>query len=167
MLWLYNEFLNDFTFYQIYGNLTEGILYQSDSNTIYSLNILTEIDDLNDMKEYEIFNFDIKIKDNLIMFNDNSTNNTNTFAFTTDVLETKTKLITNYSTNTTLPIFKYIYKKVKNTKMPNLSIEQYDFFGTINFKIAKINNDNNKLYIKEKNLLTNEFKHYYITNNLT
>lgn len=190
MLWLYINYSSEFSFYQIYDGMIEGIVCSMDGNQIYSLNCLNKligqteeheqteqikqikqigqteepeqinnIIDFNQLDEFARYNFTIKMKDNLIAFENNYTNTIDTFIFKTNFIEqieTNNKIFT--------PIFNYVYKKVKNVKMPNLSNELYDFVGTIEFKIKKI--ENNLLFVKEHNLLTNEFKQYYITDNL-
>jgi hypothetical protein len=156
MLWLYNDYSNEFTFYQIYDNLIEGIVYESNNTIIYSLiksNINIDMQkNINIPISKDIFNFDIKIKDNLIRFENNQTNVINTFIFEMNFIETDT------------PKFKYTYKRVKNTMLPNMSNELYDFVGTFEFQIERIKQ--NYLFVKEHNLLTNELKQYNITENL-
>jgi hypothetical protein len=150
MLWLYNDYLNEFIFYQIYDG-AEGIICDFENTIIYSLNC-ANIDILhNDGNTYDTLNYDVKIKDNLIMFENNLTNVANTFIFNTEIIDCK-------------PTLKYTYKKIKNTKMPNLSNNLYDYTGTHEMKILKIKQ--NLLFIKETNLLTNDFKQYYITDNI-
>lgn len=188
MLWLFANYSNEFSFYQIYNELTEGIVFETDGNIIYSLNCLTDniCSNLNsntnsdsdsdsdpdtntnyNSDKFLIYIFDVKIKDNLISFENKSTNIIETFVFKTFVCEhnqIQNQIQNQIRISTQIPIFKYIYIKVKNTRMPNLSNELYDYTSTIEFKIDKI--QNNLLFIQEHNLLTNEFKQYYITDKL-
>jgi hypothetical protein len=138
MFWL-NNIDNEFTFLQIFTNYTL-------KDDIYDF----LLDDFN-LKKYNFINvkYNIKIKDNLILF-ENTTLNTDSNIFLFKITE-------NIFYQNDYPFFKFKYEKNPITKMPFIKNEQYDFTNNIELKIYTI--DNNLYYIIENN-----YKSYFITN---
>jgi len=166
MLWLYtklNTKLNtNFDFYQVF--VDSKIVYNQDNNIIYSFEvdkndpniIFNKSLDLNKIKCKDIC-FDIKIKDQIISYTNDKTNEKSVFS-------SKMNFIEQSDNKYKLPIFFFSYKKVNKNRMPNLTNTNYNLSTKLFFKIYKIND--NIQYIIETNPLTNIQKKYWITTEL-
>ena len=159
MSWLLDKIdkSNNIEFYQIFNkynkiNIDDNYVYDLyNSNTDYDYSLLDE---------YKILenNYQVKIKDNLILYT-NLDNNENL------LFNIKINFINENNNHYKLPLFYTKYKLIDVHHMPFLSNNMYDeYYSKINFKVYKIIND--VLYIIENNTDNNLIRGYIIINNI-
>lgn len=169
MLWFLNNLKTNpnsiIEFYQIF---TDGYKVYTDEedNAIYSLNsnplsniISTKFNI--DMTKYKSINVNCKIKiiDNIISYNINIENQKTDCVFTI-----KTNFINPEDNQYGVPIFLHTYKLVSTKRLPNLKEKEYTNIYELNLQVYDI--DNQIQFIIETNLLTNEKRKYFISQNL-
>jgi len=170
MLWLYNNKLNQNGLCEFYQIPTKYNLVYSDveQNNIYSFDSINFDNlkfNLSDYK-YENIKCEIKIISHVISYNilnENLNNNLNkrhsVFTFKTNMIEPKNNCYN-------VPIFNNIYKSTNTKRLPNLIDTEYDFSSILDFKIYKLDSNNNTLFVIESNPITNLNRNYFITNDL-
>jgi hypothetical protein len=153
MFWLIDNILKEeYYFLQIFSNN----YIDCDSNKIYKLN---ELIDYKETENYVKFNFLIKIMGQLISYTNLETNVTITFSKTENFIDPNLNVLNK-------PVFEYNYKIIDNYRLPELLSKQYDYYyEDIELTIFIINN--NLLFVKENNKLTNSKRNYWITKDLS
>lgn len=137
MFWLYNN-NNEYNFYQLFYNYDKTDI---DDNIIYKLDVNTELN-IDDLKYIEI-NYEIKIKDNFIMYRNIDNDDKITF-------EMNIKFYNENDNIYNIPIIYNKYKKILDTNFPYLTYDMYDkFYSKLNFKIYQITDE--LLYVIEYN----------------
>ena len=137
MFWLFDKSSN-YKYYQIFIN---SIKYDNGICDLKNLNILKNI---NNYKQI-IHTFNIYIKDNIIMYEEN--NNINVFEFK------ENNIINKF--NSLMIEFENI--KIEHNKLPQLPLNEYDnYFLNLEFKIYELNE--NTLFI-----IQNNEKSYFIS----
>ena len=165
MLWLYNnklknglcEFYQIFTKYNlVYSDEEQNNIYSFDSVNLDNLKF-----ELSDYK-YENIKCDIKIISHVISYNilnENLNKKHSVFTFKTNLIEPK-------NNNFGIPIFNNIYKLTNSKRLPNLIETEYDFSSILDFKIYKLEPNNNIQFVIETNPITNSTRNYFITTDL-
>jgi len=155
MFWLFENNCTKLNFIQIFDNFKKYEDNQTNCvNFVYDFTEKEINIDIPTEKPISIC-YTIKIKDNYIQYINKNTIIT---------FKIESKFITENNENNFLkvPYFQWKYIKVNNEKLPNISIDNYDFYyPNINFQIWKINN--NKLFILEIN--NNITKKYILEKN--
>lgn len=170
MLWLYNDKINQngiCEFYQIFTKY-DLVYCDDEQNKIYSFDSVN----INDLKFklsdyiYENIKCEIKIISHVISYNilneqlnENLIKKHNVFTF-------KTNLIQPSITNNGIQIFNNIYKSTNTKRLPNLIETEYDFSSILDFKIYKLDPNNNIQFVIETNPTTNSTRNYFITSDL-
>jgi hypothetical protein len=156
MFWIFDKNLENLEFFQIFPNYKKykdsgaGIV-----NYLYDFTVKKDSDtswvDLSG-KEPEIINCKIKIKDSLIQYQ--TDNFTVTWEFKFEFFKE-----TDENSRYKIPFFSWKYKKVSDSKLPELLDKNYDFvYNQVIFKIYTL--DEKKLFIiEEKN---NKYKKYIL-----
>ena len=170
MLWIYNNKLNQNGLCEFYQIFTKYNLVYSDEgqNNIYSfdsVNLDNLKFELSDYK-YENIKCEIKIMEHVISYNilnehlnENLNKRHSVFTFKTNLIEPK-----NNQYN--IPIFNNIYKSTNTKRLPNLIETEYDFSSILDFKIYKLDPNNNTQFVVESNPITNSTRNYFITTDL-
>ncbi len=157
MLWLYNN-SDTSNFYQIFANST--IVHNSDDSTIYSFESTSNninIDEKNSLQDKtQLISYTVRILDNLISYKNIHTGESVTFSFKLNFMKPTKKH--NY------PIFNFSYKKVSNSKMPNIASSEYNTCIDVQLQIHKIECD--VQYIIETNLNTGTIRKYWIVSDI-
>jgi hypothetical protein len=136
MFWLFEK-LNYYKYYQIFVNSKKY-------NDVYELNDINIIKNISNYEEITYI-FNVYIKDNKIMYEEN--NNINVFELSENNLINKFNSL----------IVEYEYNKIECNKFPQLKLNEYDnYFLNLELKIYKIND--NTLFI-----IQNNKKSYFIS----
>jgi hypothetical protein len=153
MFWLFDENFIKLNFLQIFNNYKKykdsgagciNLLYDFTSSSDSGSDSLIDIEN----KEYNLsmiepitVNYTIKIKDGYIQYSNDTS--TLTFAIEHEFVKEIDEL-----NNLKVPYFKWKYTKTNNQKLPNISINNYDFYyRNVVFNVYKINDE--KLFIVE------------------
>ena len=148
---------NNIEFYQIFNKFNQ---IDIDDTNIYNLNNNDIVYNYLLLDKYKILenNYQIKIKDNLILYTNLDDNKSLLFNI-------KMNFINENDNYYKLPLFYNKYKLMDVHYMPFLSNNMYDqYYSKINFKVYKI--ANNVLYIIENNTDNNLIRGYIITINI-
>lgn len=165
MLWLYdNKFKTNelYDFYQIF--IEYDLVYNDEKqNNIYSFNLKNSSKlkfNLNDYK-YDDIKCKIKIIDHIISYDVITKDSNKQYVFSS-----KMNFIEPNDNRYKIPIFKHVYKSINTKRLPNLIETEYNFSSNLEFKIYKLDKNNNILFIIETNPITNLTRNYYITTDL-
>lgn len=167
MIWLYDKALDSnklCDFYQIFVNCA-SVYSDEEHNNIYSFE---SIDSHNlfefnfDDYIYDSIKCEIKMIDNIISYNILTPDlNKKQIVFTF-----KMNFIEPNNNQYKIPIFKYSYKSINTKRLPNLIETEYNFSSIFDFKIYKLDKNNNIQFIIETNPITNLTRKYFITSDL-
>ena len=172
MLWLYNDKfnLNDLIeFYQVFINYDlvyddekDNRIYLFDSTAQSAQTAQSNLKiNLNDYICDNVIS-DIKIIEHIISYDIIMPNlNKKNYVFTS-----KTIFIKPNDNKLNLPIFNHVYKFTNKNRLPNLIESGYNISSTLNFKIYRLDKNNQIQWIVENNPLTNTTRNYFITTDL-
>lgn len=164
MFWLFNNNNKDeYTYYQIFPFYQKHI----DSNT-NCINLLYDFTS-NNKNNFDYTNlthiqitYEIKVKGNIISFNNIKTNQQITFIKNEEFIK-ENHMKTSNGKIIDVPMFLYKYIHTENTKMPNILLKNYDFYySTIIFDLYLINQKS--IYVIETNKLIK--RTYFLITNL-
>ncbi len=161
MFWLFDNDNNINKKYEFYQIFTDYELIYNKNDYIYSFDAINTTNTLNLPNlsdcEFKDVILDVKIIDNLISYDISNTKHKYVFSF-------KMNFIKNDNNILGLPIFYYSYKSTTTKSMPNLI--KYDLITTLNFKIYKLDKNNQLQFVIETDPLTKIIKKYFITTDL-
>lgn len=163
MLWFLNDPNNSnnlINFFQVF--VSNNIVYSDyESNTIYSFLKTNDYSNSNltNLNKCKLSNFkcEIKMIDNIILYQENIMKNKKAFKF-------KTNFIAPQNNQFKIPIFSHNYKSVSTKKLPNLIENAYEFISVLEFEIYEL--ESQTQFIIETNPSTNSIRKYFITKNL-
>jgi hypothetical protein len=138
MFWLFEK-LNNYKYYQIFINSKKY-------NNVYELNNYNIIKNIDNYKQTTHI-FDVYIKDNKIMYEENNKNDIYVFEFTENNLINKFDSL----------IIEYEYNVIERHKLPQLQLNEYNNYHlNLELKIYELNE--NTLFI-----IQNNKKSYFIS----
>ena len=157
MFWVFDNIIsNNYNFLQIFDNN----LIVIDDNEIFDLTQdpakIINLDFIKNIKPI-IINYKIKVMGEYISYTNLLTNITLTFC-------KQEKFIEPNNNNFNKLIFDFNYNLVDNHCLPELLTKLYDnYIDNLQFEIYKLNDE--RLFIKEKNMANDSLRNYFITKN--